>query len=290
MLARDLVELAALAAAHGPAVALGPGRLPAASLENYWSASKARQERWNRALKDSAAAEEEDDVRPTAQPTLLRPLLEEIFVAEILTRIWSGVLISYDRLRASGDAEPVARSVLSGHVEVRHRALKLLMRETQLDVEDAVAVNRLRRRCERWTDVLLGSLPLDLPLAELAFDAERARDFADDLRHQRSRPGGRYAWPLTLVSLRAAFKPAVGAGSPNGDANARVASSILACFPADVFDSTGMVRSLWLLRMASVTSDAQGMIADLLAPERPNDGHLHALPEGGRILPWGEIS
>jgi len=266
-----LVELAALATSHGPAIIVGPGRLPAASLENYWSASKARLERWSRAIKQYTTHADEQPAG-LAWPSM-KAVLEEIFAAEILARVWSGVLVGYDRAHATGDAEPVAHSVLVGHAEVRHRAMNLLVRGPQVPTQDAVAVNRLRRRCERWTDLLLGYLLETAPVANLAFDARRATDFADDLRHQRGQPGGRYAWPLTLVSLRGAFGSGVGSDSPNEDANARVASSILACFPPEIFDGTGVPRSLWLLRLSSTTADAQGMIADLLGPDRAASRH-----------------
>ncbi len=52
--------------------------------------------------------------------------------------------------------------------------------------------------------------------------------------------------------------------SPNEDLNAQIASAILSCFPADLFDSIGLFRSLWLHRMANVTSDVQGMIDTLV--------------------------
>ena len=55
--------------------------------------------------------------------------------------------------------------------------------------------------------------------------------------------------------------------SPNEDLNAQIASAILSCFPADLFDSTGLFRSLWLHRMSNVTSDVQGMIETLVGSE-----------------------
>jgi hypothetical protein len=128
-------------------------------------------------------------------------------------------------------------------------------------------LNHLRRRTERWTDLLVGYLAELDKTSEFAFEPARARDFARDLRFQSSCPGGRHAWPLVLSSLRAAFRHGLTAGSPNGDLNAGIASAILSCFPAELFDSTGQFRSLWLLRLANATADAQGMIDELLSPE-----------------------
>jgi hypothetical protein len=39
-----------------------------------------------------------------------------------------------------------------------------------------------------------------------------------------------------------------------------------------VFDSSGLFHSLWMLRLTNMAEDMQGMIDDLLAPERPAAG------------------
>lgn len=55
----------------------------------------------------------------------------------------------------------------------------------------------------------------------------------------------------------------------NPDANARITASILGCFPAELFDSTGMFHSLWMVRLTTTASDAQGMLDELLQGELP---------------------
>ena len=73
--------------------------------------------------------------------------------------------------------------------------------------------------------------------------------------------------------------------SPNAELNARIAASILACFPAELFDSTGLLRSLWLMRLTNVAEDTQGMIDELFKSERPaqTEGRLeHACGGLGR--------
>jgi hypothetical protein len=114
--------------------------------------------------------------------------------------------------------------------------------------------------------VLIGRLAGEDDFGEFAFDAERASDFGRDLQFQSRRAGGRHVWAMALVSLRTAFRRCLSPNAPNGDLNARIASSVLACFPGEVFDSTGQFRSLWMQRLWNAASDAQGMIAELLAP------------------------
>jgi hypothetical protein len=264
MHARELVELAAIVSAHGPVLIRSGEPIPAGSIEQYWTTSKVRLDRWARRLRSFVDHSNvaRNDCGPWPE---VRSVLEEILTSEMLTRVWTAVLCAHDRRRGADDAEPVARSVLIGHMEARHRVLTLLVRQSAIDTEDAIKLNRLRCRAERWTDLLVGHLAGLDNVAEFAFDPQRAKEFAEDLR-QRT---GRQVWPLMVASLRTAFRPGLGSESPNADLNARIAASILACFPADLFDSTGLPRSLWLMRLTNVAEDTQGMIDELLGLQQP---------------------
>ena len=282
MHARELVQLAAIVSAHGPVLVRGTRRLSASGVQQYWMESKCRLDRWFRSLgrfAHEAAARGSDGGR--GQWPHVRGVLEEILTSEMLTRVWATVLCASDRQQGTLEAEPIARSIMIGHLEARHRVLQLLVRGPGVDAEAAVRLNHLRRRTERWTDLLIGYLAGLDPAAEFAFEPVRAQDFARDLRLQTACPGGRQAWPLLLSSLRAAFRHGLSDVSPNADLNARIATAILSCFPAELFDSTGQFHSLWLLRLFSATEDAQGMIAELLSPE-PASAPPGALPAEGR--------
>ena len=104
MHARDLVELAALVSAHGPVLIESGVPIPAASIEQYWTASKVRLDRWAGGLKQFAAAAEADTRRRQAQWPMFRGVLEEILSGEMLTRVWTAVLCAYDRRRHSDDS------------------------------------------------------------------------------------------------------------------------------------------------------------------------------------------
>jgi hypothetical protein len=193
--------------------------------------------------------------------------VEEILTGEVLTRVWSAVLCAHDRRRGVDELEPVARSVMIGHMEARHRALTLLVHGPDVDAEAAVKLNRLRRRAECWTDVLVGHLAALHDVSEFAVDPKRARDFAKDLSSCGNRQGGRHTWPLLVASLRTAFQSGLSPESANADLNTRIATAILSCFPQELFDSTGLLHSLWMLRLTNITEDTQGMIEELLGPE-----------------------
>ena len=190
-------------------------------------------------------------------------MLEEILTGEMLTRVWTAVLCAYDRRRGADDAEPVARSVLIGHMEARHRVLTLLVRAPGIDAEAAVETQPTappRRTLDRSVGRPSGG---HARRQRVCLRSPTGKRLCRGLAASRRFQGGRHAWPLVLASLRAAFRQVLGPESPNADLNARIAASILACFPAELFDSTGLLRSLWLMRLTNVAEDTQGMIDEL---------------------------
>ena len=145
----------------------------------------------------------------------------------------------------------------------------MLLQGGPITTQQGVSINRLRRRSERWTDVLLGGLWQLGNVREFAIESERAVDFAIELAERRGRPEGAQAWRLTLVSLHNAFQVGMSPVAANAEANARITASILGCFPVELFDSTGLFCSLWMVRMSANTSDAQGLISELLDATLP---------------------
>lgn len=265
MHARELLELAALVSAHGSILVENNEPIPPENIEQYWTSSKIRLDRWLRGLK--SLAHEERTSPPSSRSGVVRlgGVVEEVLAAEVLTRVWTAVLCAHDRTRGSDDIEPVARSILIGHMEAKHRALTWLTKSRDMDVHDAAKLDRLRRRADRWSDLLVGHLAAQWDVCEFAADPRRAQDFADDLNRQDQET----AWPLLLNSIRAAFRHGIAVVSPNADLNERIAGSILACFPPDVFDSNELFRSFWLVRLTTIAEETQDMIARLLRPTVP---------------------
>ncbi len=285
MHARDLAELAALLSTHGPVFIRSGRPISERNIEEYWVASKSRLDRWGRMLKQiTTRAAEQGPLSTVAQETQVRGVVEEVLTGEVLTRVWAAVACAHDRRQGADLAEPIARGVLIGHLEARHRALTLLLQGSVVSSELGVKLNRLRRHTERWTDMFVGYLTGLEDVAEFAVDPERARDFAEDLHFQAKMPGGRHAWPLIQASLRSALDKGLSATSPNGDLNARIAQSILGCFQPELFDGTGQFRTLWLDRLTNTADDAEGMLEELTSnckPPRQNRAEV-----GGVRLRW----
>src|SRR4051812_46474662 len=184
MHARDLAELAALLALHSPSIVHGAGRIPFACHEQYWSASKCRLDRWGRLLRQLTQASGQPELPATLSWPRVRPALEEILVSELVTRLWTAVATAHDQHHGDDGLEPIARNVFAGHLDARRRLLTLLAEARVIALPEVTKLNHLRRRVERWTDMLLAHLAGTIDVNEFAFDMERARDFAEDLDHQ----------------------------------------------------------------------------------------------------------
>lgn len=266
----QLVELAALTAYHGDAFLRSATGMSRTGVESYWAASRNRLNAWSQSLKQletvarQMAYKDEYEVygKEIWEKTL--PLIEEILTSEVLTRIWTAIGCELDRRNETEEIEPFLRSTLVGHLEIRHRLLRLVFNKLKLDEEQLKRVDQIRRRAEKWNDILLGYLIKSCRIEEFAFDVNRVVDFAASLSHET--PIGETTHSLLLSSLRSSFKEGLGGNCPNPKINENVCEAILASFGSDIFDCTGPFHSLWKVRLRLAANDTQGMI-DCLASE-----------------------
>lgn len=266
---RDLLELATVVASNS-AIMLAQGKpLPAASLEAYWSSSKARLDRWGHSLKrfcnrSASAAPRNREI----SWLVARQVIEEILASEVLTRTWTAFLTASDRHWGLQEAEPIGRSVFVGHLEARHRAMNLLVRDPAIPAEHAVALNRLRHRTERWIDLLIGRMHEAGDCGEFASNRQRSLEFAADLRADEHAAHGRLGWQITMSAMRGSFAEGFEPLAANPDLNAAIANSILAGCGAELFNASGVLQSAWLARLGTASEDTELLIEDLFAMER----------------------
>jgi hypothetical protein len=266
MQARELIDLAAFLAAQGSLFLSGVRQVSSAALGQYWTISKCRLDRWNRSLRNvhTLPAPVRGEIPAAARH--LQAVCEEILVSEMVTRVWSSLLTAWDYRIRSGDAQPVAANVLSGQLEASNRVLGIISYDP-VNAGNGNELNRLRRLTERWTDLLLAGLGPLVRIADFAHDPARAEEFSQDF-DQTQPPGVRkQAWSLVAESLRETFAPYLRQVTPNADLNGRIAGVILACFPVEVFDSTGVYHALWNLRVSTITANAQQLVDELLAAD-----------------------
>jgi hypothetical protein len=262
MHARDLVELAAVVAAHGHLLIDGDHHcLSDANLKRYWSACKCRLDRWGSELKKAHQHGQTEKILPSEA----HALVEEVFAAEALTRVWTAAATAYDERRDEDDVASVVSNVLNGHLEARHRALRLLADADPVNHRQSKRLTRLYRRIARWVDVLVAFLQTIHEVSRFAIEPERCRDFAGDLRRNRSRHANRHVWRLTFASLRHSLCDDLSEKSPNADLNYEICASIISCFDTNIFESTGAMRSVWLIRLLDNSEQCERMIQGLLA-------------------------
>ncbi len=272
----ELVQLAAFVSAQGPGILAGSERLSTDGSERYWTAAKCRFDRWGREMKQHLRRAADADIQLSLLWFLLRPVLEEILCGETLSRVWAALAAAHDRQHNTQELEPVARSVMVGHLEARHRALELMLHGPGIGSDHALYLNRLRRRVEQWTDLLVAHVaPLGDP-GEFALDAARAGRFVKELGPSAG-PGATRRWSLALGALRATRLPGLDVRSPNADLNGAIAAAIVSSLPPTLFDGAGVPRTLWLARMYAVSDDAQQQLSQLACEERagpPQDSPL----------------
>ncbi|MBI86414.1 MAG: hypothetical protein CMJ81_24715 [Planctomycetaceae bacterium] len=272
MRAPEQIELAGLLATHGATLIRCQARLSNQSLNSYWTGSRFRLERWSEAIHNYQQLRENRLVPPEADDEewlQMRVQLEEIIVSEVLTRVWLGITRGIDCQRKTVELEPPARSVMLGHMEARQRALGLLVDPRIVDSGEAEWLHRLQQRSERWNDLLIGRLVAQNlgDLSQAASYPDRALEFAEDLRRDHQLVGDEMAWSLLITSMQTVFAPCLDIPSPNTELNKMIAVSILACFPPDMFDSIGLAKSLWQVRLDNITSDAQGLLHEFMELE-----------------------
>ena len=280
MHARELSQLAATIAANASLLIYHGEPFPTNAIELYWTASKCRQENWNRALKDFSTHKQDGRQLTTKVQCGIQPTLEEVLTAEVLSRVWAAACALADTQRKTNETVTVARNIMAAHLESRNRVLNLMVYGYGLRVEEAVSLNRLRIRNEHWTDLLLSLLhPVD-PVIEWSFQPERVRRLAMSLRRQETAAGYNLARSLLIASFGAAYHPTSSEVGPSCELNRRIASSIIACFPPHAFDGTGQltsVRQLWLLQSAS---DTQGHVTFAKSSISPQADDFGAFPPG----------
>lgn len=258
-----VAEFTALVAAQAPLIIEGTSPLAEGPLCVYWQHSKTLWPRRRRELDELCSEMVANDSSDRIQQVVT--IASDLLIGELLTRVAGAVLTACDRRQRLRRAEPIARNVLTVHQQCRASVLRLLLHSTCLPADQLAELDRLRRRVERWTDMLLGPLVAHYgnELADFAFDPRRARDFGEDQSQARFGSTSRPAWSFLLAGLRSAFPSPSGPTSVN-DPTLPILRSVLALFPEDAFHPEGPIQSLQQTRVARASEHCEG------PPETPD--------------------
>lgn len=265
---RLVAEFAAMVAAQAPLIIEGTAPLAEGPLCVYWQHSKTLWPRRRREL-EKLCSQSDAAAAPDRNSRMIA-IASDLLVGELLTRVAGAVMTACDRRQRLRRGEPIARNVLTVHQQCRASVLRVLLHSTCLPADQLAELDRLRRRVERWVDVLLGPLVAHYgnELSDFAFDPRRARDFGEEQSQARFQSTSQPRWSFLLAGLRSAFPSDPSAISLN-DPSMPIVRSILALFPENVFQSEGPIQSLRQSRISRSSEQAES------PPELADDSSLH---------------
>ncbi len=215
--------------------------------QQYWTVSRNRVARWNEELAAALRKQKSNQLRDEVEIQFAVQLLEEVLVSQLYTRIWGGLLAYYDLQQGLGDEDRLSglgQSIVSCHEDACNRALELLQLLQEAGSTRAEVVNRLRRRIERWTDMLLAQMSKNIDLTAYSFDKNRMRDIVAVNSQTTDSP----TVNMLVSGIQAAQIETFESGyTPK--MNHKLASMSLSCLPneawseADLHFDTSVMRS-----------------------------------------------
>ena len=263
MHARELSELASWAAFTSQkmisAEAISGDRPQIISATNkYWTYAKCRQQRWMTVLKLFELDLDEEVHNPLPAMEIV---IQEVFLSTVLARVWSATLMAHDNHHNTDELTGVAHSIHVSQVEIKNRCMRLLLRDDLKGDPIVHRSNQLRKKIERWTDMLLGQIPDVEAATTFAFEPNRVKDFIRENEHSDEDSEARQS--LYTAALSKDLRETTSSYSANPALNRKIAAGILACFPADRFGGVGLPESAQSLWMENTSEDTQSLVDGL---------------------------
>ena len=201
---------------------------------------------------------------------MLERLAPRVFACEMVVRTWGTILARLDLRREKDDLIRLSRNAVNGLLQIRNGILSRLLMVPDSSSGRLTEIDRLRRRCDRWTDLLLGPIATGCGCFEFAFDEERARDFGEEGRIADPGTGPHVVEHLVSAGLRLAFiqhLPIEEVDVPEFDCLAR---SILSNIPHQAFHRDGSLRTLLEQRIAAsrMRPESKPTLDSQVAPRR----------------------
>lgn len=240
MHASRLVELAAIVASQHRLLCQQAVGADFWAADQFWVLCRARVNEWMRSLHRSETLNpHQDDFDPTTFWQYTRPVIEEVLLSEVCTRLWCAVLSTIEQQRHPGELDPIARSVFVSNLEARRRALRLILFAKGLPNISTSSLNTMRLTCEAWTDYLLAELPTVSLSQQFGFDRLRIQRIHQSLRQHEHQTSSAVRQRSRTVAMQ--YYLATCPLSPAGclELNSEIAAVILSCLPNAAFDGSG---------------------------------------------------
>lgn len=238
---RDLVEAAAIIARYADLMSHSDHPLDTESIEEYWVACRRRWRNW---------MTREMTAQSFADSALLA---EEIMVSEMPTRVWTGVYYIHCLHHPNPEGLRMVRQALKWNIDVRQSTLQgLIDAHHRTELSGLLRLDRIRRRVERWTDFLIGTMSRHGVALNLAFDPDRCRNNSESLHDH---PTAEAVWPLTIAGLTRSFPTMPKFSDDAARHHSAVLKAQLSVFPAGAFRNDGRPLSAPLNRVVQKLFD-----------------------------------
>jgi hypothetical protein len=241
--ARSLAELALIISRVARSVLDESAAPSPESLRLFWQSSRSLQQRWTKAL-DGWTADGALDV------AFLERLAPRVFACEMAVRTWCTVLAALDRKQCRGDFTRLAHNVVGGLLQIRHGVLSRMLLIPVSEQDRVQGIDRMRRRCDRWTDLLTGPVAVRYDCFDFTFDRDRAQDFGEEGLVADPATGPHAIEHLVSAGLRLTFLQHLPVDPVEEPEFVGLTQSILANVPGQAFHRDGSLRTLLEQRIA----------------------------------------
>jgi hypothetical protein len=194
---RHLVELAFDLSQTAEEIVVAEQPIADGPLFDLWQAARDISDDWQRRVQRLDDYREANWARTWCDD--LARLGHEVLAAEALLRVWGSLLVAQDKQRGTPSAQPIIDHVVTSVQYARVKTLELVVHAG----DAGAAVDRFRRRCERWTDVLIGPVLARHGVALYAHDARSAWEFGEEQLSESTQDG---ANQLLQAGFRSAFR------------------------------------------------------------------------------------
>lgn len=132
-------------------------------------------------------------------------IVNEAIVADVLLRVFCTTLVCVDRYRGVRQSEPVLAHLHLRNLQVRRRWLEVLLDHPHAEKPTLTRLNDLRRKAERWCDLLIGPAACRFDVTMYGHSRERVAEYGASQLSLTEPQVGDVSALLTLAGFRLAF-------------------------------------------------------------------------------------
>ena len=280
-----LVEMAGLWGYHGATLCRERDALPVEAVNEYWLRSRIRFDGWNAMLSRIRSQTLSLSIASRVRAwRKLRGVIEEVLLAEPLTRVCVAVAAQLEERQVDCDSRAILHNVLTTHCEVRNRCLKIILEEVERGTSEADELNRLRHYLEHWTDMLLGYFANSSSAAQYAFSVTRMEEFAEDYSQRMLGTQSKVVWSLFQASCRAWLDEHCDHPPVSPRMNQRICEAAIGMIHPHLFDSLGCMRSRLIQSIEHGIDHAAETVASLENGSWESMSHVLSQPSISKPL------